>query len=836
MACVSPLQISSTDNDGISPGGSQEGWGVADDGTGTTGFVSGNADYGKRNVTVSSFTATSDTATSVVDVGAASSEVSFQVTHDFKVSSDSDNLFVAEVTVKNTGSRVAEDLRYRRVVDWDAEPTAFDELVTIDGEKFPYLLFSSNEGFASPDPLSGDENYGASGFFTGHGPDDQGTLIDLTLGALDPGAQRTFKLYYGAAANESAALSAVQSVGAQVYSLAKPYTGANEEGSPNTFMMAFSVPQQPPSAKDDSATVDEDGEVTLNVLENDTDPEGDSLTVSDSTRASNGQVNCTEGGQCTYTPEANFNGEDTFTYTASDGNGGTDEGKVNVTVGAVNDTPEVRADSYTTDEDAPLTVDAPGVLVNDTDVDNDQLTAETLQQPQNGTLTLDSNGSFTYEPEADFNGEDSFTYEAADGQGGVNTATVTVTVDPVNDPPQANPDSATTEQGQSTTISVLDNDTDPENDQLTVTDSTQPSNGQVDCTQAGECTYTSENDFNGEDAFIYTVSDGNGGTNTATATIDVTDPIIPGPPPETTITSGSEGFTNSASASFSFSSNQDDATFECKLDNSNFEECSSPKEYTSLSDGPHSFEVKSIDSFGQSDLSPEKRTFTVDTTVPTTSVPTENFISSSQLGTSTIPVRLKWSGSDDRSGINRYELQHSFNGGSYSDVSLPSSASSTRTLNLSPGNHRFRVRAQDRAGNWSAWKTGASFALRAHQENNSNITYSGTWKRQAQSSAYGGYVKYSTASGSKARFRFTGRKVAFVTRKGPNRGRAQIYIDGTRVKTIDLYSSSTKVRQVVFTKSWGSSGTHTLEVRATGTKNSSSSGKRVDIDAFLRIN
>ncbi len=1021
------LRLSSTDNDGISPGGSQEGWGIVDAGTDTTGFVSGNLDYGKSNITVSNFTATSDSATSVVDVGAAGSEVSFQITHDFKTSSATDNLFMAKITIENTGSQVADDVRYRRVADWDAEPTAFDELVSIDGEKTPYLLFSSNEGFASPDPLSGKESYGASGFFIDHGPDDQGTLIDLKLGALKPGAQRTFELYYGAAANQSVALSTVQSIGAQVYSLAKPNTRATEEGAPNTFIMAFSVPQQPPSARNDSATVNEDGEVTLDVLENDTDPEGDSLTVSNTNQPSNGQVNCTNGGQCTYTPEANFNGEDSFTYTASDGNGGTDQGKVAVTVKAINDTPKAQADTYTTDEDNTLTVDAPGVLDNDSDPDNNQLTAEVASQPQSGNLALNPNGSFTYEPEANFNGEDSFTYKAcdgaatpacsepvqakitvspvndapvakddsattpgdlpknidvlandtdaegdtltvqeftqgsggtveknpdrslryipddtftgedaftytvADGNGGTaeatvtvnvtpgvndppvskddtyttkedndltvsapgvldndadpendtltavevngpsngaltlvedgsftykpnkdyngtdtftykatdgqdpgNTATATITVNAVNDQPVANPDSATTQKDNAVKISVLTNDEDADGDQLTVSNPTQPTNGQVDCTQAGECTYTPSSGFTGQDTFDYTALDGNGGTNTATVNIAVEEPP---PPPETNITSGPQGLTSSATASFAFASDRQEITYECRLDGAAFEACASPKDYSSLAQGSHTFEVRAVDSLDQKDATPAKRTFTVDTNAPTVNAPDERFLAPSQLAASNIPVRVSWTGSDDHSGLARYELQHSVSGGPFANINLSEPLAKTKTPNLKRGTHRFRVRAQDKAGNWSAYKSGPSFVVSAYQEGSSAVSFpTGSWVRQALNSAYGGYVRYETSAGPRAKFTFTGREAAWVTHKGPNRGKAEIYVDGTRVKVVDLYSAKTKARQVVFKRAWATSGSHKIVVKVLGRKNASSRNTRVGVDAFVSIN
>ncbi len=526
----------------------------------------------------------------------------------------------------------------------------------------------------------------------------------------------------------------------------------------------------------------------------------------------------------------------------SDGDG---DGQADCDIGAYEfGYPIAKDDAYEVNEDEPLTVPTPGVLDNDTDPEEDPLTAVQVEGPYSGLLTLAEDGSLTYEPGADFNGEDSFTYKATDGQDESNTATVIVTVAAVNDQPVANPDSATTQYDTPVEIKVLSNDEDVDGDQLTVSNSTQPSNGQVECTPAGDCTYTPNAGFTGEDSFDYTASDGNGGTNTSTVSVTVEEPSSP---PETNITSGPEGLTNSATVAFDFSSDRERVTYECKLDSAAFEECDSPKEYTSLTQGPHTFEVRAVGTSGQPDASPAKRTFTVDTNAPTVKAPAENLISPSQLGTSKIPVRINWSGSDDRSGIARYELQRNFNGGSFSDVSLANSVSSTRTINLAPANHRFRVRAQDKAGNWSAWKAGPNFSLRAYQEGSRSVVHeaifcapesycpNNTWTRQAIASAYGGYVKHNDSRGAEVTFTFTGRKVAWVSRKSPRSGRAKIYIDGTHVRTVDLYSAKGKARQVVFTKSWSTSGTHTLTVDIAG-QNSASGGRRVDIDAFVRIN
>src|SRR5205814_1367465 len=143
-------------------------------------------------------------------------------------------------------------------------------------------------------------------------------------------------------------------------------------------------------------------------------------------------------GTVTYTPDPDFNGPASFTYDISDGHGGTATATVNVTVNAVNDAPVAANNSYSTDEDTALTVAAPGVLGNDTDVDSPTLTAVLVAGPSHGTLTLNANGSFTYTPSANYNGADSFSYKDNDGAADSNVATVALTINAVNDAPVAN--------------------------------------------------------------------------------------------------------------------------------------------------------------------------------------------------------------------------------------------------------------------------------------------------------------------------------------------------------------------------------------------------------------
>src|SRR2546426_5116585 len=140
-------------------------------------------------------------------------------------------------------------------------------------------------------------------------------------------------------------------------------------------------------------------------------------------------------GSFTYIPALNYNGPDSFTYKANDGQADSAPATVNITVTPVNDPPGtsgavVADDSYTTPEDTTLTVIAPGVLANDGDVDGDPLTAIVVSNPTHGSLTLNSDGSFTYIPALNYNGPDSFTYKANDGQADSAPATVNITVTP----------------------------------------------------------------------------------------------------------------------------------------------------------------------------------------------------------------------------------------------------------------------------------------------------------------------------------------------------------------------------------------------------------------------
>lgn len=216
------------------------------------------------------------------------------------------------------------------------------------------------------------------------------------------------------------------------------YTVGDGNGGFDTATVSVTVTNVPdaPVANDDNAAVFEDsGANVINVLANDFDADGDTLVVFSVTQGANGAV-ANNGTSVSYTPNPDFFGNDSFTYTISDGNGGFDSATVNVAVANINDMPVANNDNYNMNQDTTLNVPAPGVLTNDTDADGDTLTATYVvgNGPNNGTLTLNADGSFSYTPDAGFTGMDTFNYVANDGSVDSNVATVTITINDTQAP------------------------------------------------------------------------------------------------------------------------------------------------------------------------------------------------------------------------------------------------------------------------------------------------------------------------------------------------------------------------------------------------------------------
>ncbi|MFC1976350.1 Ig-like domain-containing protein, partial [Chloroflexota bacterium] len=208
------------------------------------------------------------------------------------------------------------------------------------------------------------------------------------------------------------------------------YQICDDDGACNTATVGVTIDpvNDPPVALDDIAFTAEDTSESITVLDNDTDVDGNPLTVVAVGNAANGSTT-TNGTVVTYDPSLNYAGTNTFTYTISDGSL-QDTAMVTITVNGINDPPVARADAFSTAVNITLTVPAPGVLANDTDVDiGDTLTAVWVSDPVSGTLILNVDGSFVYVPNTGFIGVDTFIYRARDAlMAPSESVTVTISV------------------------------------------------------------------------------------------------------------------------------------------------------------------------------------------------------------------------------------------------------------------------------------------------------------------------------------------------------------------------------------------------------------------------
>ena len=229
-----------------------------------------------------------------------------------------------------------------------------------------------------------------------------------------------------------------------------------------------------PVAADDSLMATEDTPVTYTaaqLLGNDSDVDGDSLTIASVSSGTGGTAELNPDGTVTFTPNADFNGDADFTYTVTDGDLTSNTATVTVDVAAVNDAPVAADDSLMATEDTPVTYTAAQLLGNDSDVDGDSLTIASVSSGTGGTAELNPDGTVTFTPNADFNGDADFTYTVTDGDLTSNTATVTVDVAAVNDAPVAADDSLMATEDTPVTYTaaqLLGNDSDVDGDSLTI--------------------------------------------------------------------------------------------------------------------------------------------------------------------------------------------------------------------------------------------------------------------------------------------------------------------------------------------------------------------------------
>ena len=264
------------------------------------------------------------------------------------------------------------------------------------------------------------------------------------------------------------------------------------------------VPDTAPVAQAGAASGNEDTTITGAVVA--IDAEGASLTYSVVAQPGHGSVTLNQDGSFSYTPDGNYFGVDSFTYKVNDGVNDSNVALVNLTINAVNDAPVAQNATASGDEDTVITGPIPA-----SDPEGAALGYTVVAQPGHGSITLNFDGNFIYTPDADYFGSDSFTWLAYDASLDSNVATVSLTVNGVNDRPVVV--ETTTRGDEDTTITGTLTASDADGDTLAYTLVTQANHGTVTLNLDGSFSYTPDENYSGNDSFVFRVSDGHSVTS-----------------------------------------------------------------------------------------------------------------------------------------------------------------------------------------------------------------------------------------------------------------------------------------------------------------------------------
>ncbi|WP_369686292.1 tandem-95 repeat protein [Photobacterium leiognathi] len=330
-----------------------------------------------------------------------------------------------------------------------------------------------------------------------------------------------------------------------------PYTITDGDKTATSTVTIHVTPiNDAPVANPDSFTTDEDTSITVDLIKNDSDVDGDKLTVKEINGTSltggeqtvvvdNGKIVIAHDGGMTFVPSDNYHGDVTVPYTITDGDK-TATSTVTIHVTPINDAPVANPDSFTTDEDTSITVN---LTKNDSDVDGDKLTVKEINGTpltggeqtvvvDNGKIVIAHDGGMTFVPSDNYHGDVTVPYTITDGDKTA-TSTVTIHVTPINDAPVANPDSFTTDEDTSITVDLTKNDHDVDGDKLTVKEingtTVTPGheqtivvdNGKIVIADDGGMTFIPSDNYHGDVTVPYTITDGDKSA-TSTVTIHVT--------------------------------------------------------------------------------------------------------------------------------------------------------------------------------------------------------------------------------------------------------------------------------------------------------------------------
>ncbi len=418
---------------------------------------------------------------------------------------------------------------------WTVEPDGYGPTLSLIAPNLDNALAASWEtsvNINSPNGTPGRANVPCPTFTINNAP-PACTSVPLTFTVnTQPGASHTWSVQNGTPTSGTGDSISVTFTNAGFALISVTTTYYDCETTEQSFINVQNC-NTAPNGVDDNYTLTEDAtNAGGNVLTNDTDPEGQSLSVKLPVYSlpSNGTLNIDPNGDFTYLPNGNYNGTDQFQYEVCDN--GTpqycDLVTVNFTITPVNDIPTPVADFVTTNEDITLNRDASG---NDYDIDGDDLTYSLINQPNNGSATIDAFGLYEYIPSANYYGQDAFTYQVCDDGTPVlcSVSTINITVNAVNDAPIAVDDQFNGIQDEAISGTVLPNDSDIENNALVLNVTPQYSGpGTVLLYPNGGFLYTPAPGYFGVDSFIYQVCDDGfpSECSQATVTLDIAEYCI----------------------------------------------------------------------------------------------------------------------------------------------------------------------------------------------------------------------------------------------------------------------------------------------------------------------
>ncbi len=388
-------------------------------------------------------------------------------------------------------------------------------------------------------------------------------------------------------------------------------------------------------------------------------------------------------------------------------------------------------------EDTDVVMNGDDLTGNDSDPEDDDLTVTSVANVSGGIAAVDA-GVVTFTPDADECGNDagSFDYTVSDGNGGSDTAHVSIDLECVNDAPVGVADSGMVDQASGPAdYDVLANDTDVDGDTLSLVSASVAGAQGTASVVGDEVRFTPDPAFAGQAVITYTLTDGDldaQGTLTVTVGPDVDAPLAMAP----TVAFGA-GRVNQ-----------------------------------------------------------------------------------------TAPLRIAWSAFDAGVGVDTYEVQVSVAGGAFKPVYTGSATAVTKFYKFKQS-LVWRVRATDHEGNVSAWVKSATRKIKAFQESNKKVKYAGNWSHVATKAASGKGYETSSNVGDKAKARFKGRSVLYVAPQTATSGRVQVYVDGALIGTFKLKHGTTVQGKIVARFSWAAKGKH--KIRIVNAKD----GKQTGFDAYI---